>query len=244
MTSLASQLYDATVLQLRSAQRELGLILAFVVLFPIGFLFFLNLIVRPELRSQVLIGSIMMEMALLNVNVIAQSIGSDKESKMYDLWVSLPISPVVYVLSSAFSMLPFSILSAATTLAVGYFAFHISISLSPLLIVAALLLIWASTLGIGFLIGVYGRSPRSINTIAQFVGIVMTFFAPIFYPLGALPPAAQYVAYAWPLTWGSLLLHALFTNAASFGLECAAVLVGFTLAWVVMIAAGLRWRQV
>jgi ABC-2 type transport system permease protein len=238
------QLIDATALQYRASSRELGIILAFVILFPLGFLFFLSVIVQPALRPQVLVGSIMMEMALLNVNVVAQTIGSDKQSKIYDLWVSLPINPVVYVLANSLSVLPYSLLSAAVTLAIGVAFFGIVLSVPLLLLVAALLLIWASTLGVGFLIGVYGSSPRQINTVAQFVGIVMTFFAPIFYPLSALPLVLQYVSYAWPLTWGALLLHALVVADLSGAALDAVVLAGFTGLWAGLVAVGLRWRQV
>jgi ABC-2 type transport system permease protein len=238
------QVVDATIMAYRSTFRELGVILAFVVLFPIGFLFFLGLIVRPQLQTQVLVGSMMMEMALLNVNVLAQTIGNDKRSKLWDLWVSLPARPTVYVVSNALTLLPFSLLATVVTLGLG--AVYFGIALSPLVLVflvPAFLVIWASTLGIGFLIGVYGGAPRRINTIAQFVGIVMTFFAPIFYPLSALPTVLQYVAGLWPLTWGELLLVDLIRGAVGEAVIAATILGGFTVVWFVLIGAGLRWRE-
>jgi ABC-2 type transport system permease protein len=244
VTGTVHQILDATVMAYRATFRELGIILAFVVLFPVGFLFFLGVIVRPDLRAQVLVGSMMMEMALLNVNVLAQTIGNDKHSKLWDLWVSLPARPTVYVVSNALTLLPFSLLASAVTLGLGavYFGIPLSVTLIAL-ILPAFLIVWASTLGIGFLIGVYGGPPRRINTVAQFVGIVMTFFAPIFYPLSALPTALQYVAAVWPLTWGELLLVDLIHGAASGAAVAAAVLGGFTALWFVLIGVGLRWRE-
>jgi ABC-2 type transport system permease protein len=186
----------------------------------------------------------MMEVALLNVNVLAQSIGSDKQSKVYDLWVSLPVSPLVYVTSLALSLLPFSLLSAAVTIAAGVLAFGVVLPLSivPVLFVG-FLLVWASTLGIGFAIGVFGRTPRQINQIAQFVGIIMTFFAPVFYPVTFLPIPLRVLAYLWPITWGTVLLTGLLTANATTVVEATAVLLGFALGSVVLIARGLRWRQ-
>ncbi|HEV2449178.1 MAG TPA: ABC transporter permease [Thermoplasmata archaeon] len=238
------QTRDALEMALRSTFREIGVLLAFVIIFPLGFLFFLGQIATPSLRAQVLVGSVMMEMALLNINVVAQGIGQDKLSKLYDLWVSFPMSPVVYVLSLALSVMPFSFLSAAITLSVGALYFHLALLplIGPLLI--GLLLVWASTIGIGFLIGVYGKSPRAINTNAQFVGIVMTFFAPIFYPVSVLPLPLQYVAYAWPLTWGSAMLVAIIHGAVASALIDGAVLGAYSAAWAVLIGMGLRWRQV
>jgi ABC-2 type transport system permease protein len=224
--------------------RELGLILGFTVLFPIGILFFLNVLVAPDVRTQVLVGVIMMEMALLNVNALAQSIGFEKQTKMLDLWVSLPVSPVVYVLANAFSLLPFTLLSTAVTLtvAVAGFGFVLPLAVIPLL-VAGMLLIWASTLGIGFLIGVFGRTPRQINMWAQIIGILLTFFAPVFYPLSVLPVPLQVIAAAWPLTWGaSFLLGILHSNVPAILLG-GAVLGGFVALWFVLIGYGLRWRQ-
>lgn len=244
MSGTLYQTYVATVLNLRQTMRELGLILAFVVAFPLGFLFFLGLIVKASLLAQVLVGSLMMEMGLLNINVVAQSIGGDKQSKVYDLWVSLPISPIVYVVSLALSLLPFSLLSTVVTLVVGiyFFGIPIAVALIPALFVA-FLLAWASTLGVGFLIGVYGRSPRQINSVAQFVGIVMSFFAPIFYPASLLPPALRLVADAWPLTWGAQLFTSLIGGDGGTALLSGVVLCGFTALWLGLISYGLRWRQ-
>jgi ABC-2 type transport system permease protein len=238
------QLRDALAFNLRTTQRELGILLAFVVIFPIGFLFFLSLIVQPALRLQILVGSIMMEMALLNINAVAQSIGADKDRKMYDLWVSLPMSPVVYVLANALSFLPISLISAGVTIAVGEFAFGLFIPTATLgLLFAAFVLIWASTLGVGFLIGVYGRGPRQINTWAQFIGIIATFFAPIFYPVSILPLPFRYIALGWPVTWGALLLQAILHAEIGAAELASAVLAVFTTIWAVIIAVGLRWRQ-
>jgi ABC-2 type transport system permease protein len=229
---------------LRQTQRELGLVLAFGVIFPIGFLFFLGQIVQHSLFVQVVAGSMMMEMGLLNINVVAQNIGNDKQTKIYDLWVSLPMNPSVYVLSQALTMLPMALLSAAITLGVGISYFHLAISLGALPgLFAAFLLIWASTTGMGFLIGVYGRSPRQISQLAQFVGIVMTFFAPVFYPISLLPKGAQYIAYFWPLTWGATLLSGILSGGTASILISAGVLGAFTTIWFVLIALGLRWRQ-
>lgn len=228
----------------RSTIREIGIILAFVVLFPLAFLFFLGAIVMPDLRTQVVVGAVMMEVALLNVNVLAQSMASDKTTKQYDLWVSLPISPVVYVTSLAVSLLPFSFLSAVITIAVGVVWFGVGLPLAILpVLLLGFLLVWASTLGIGFGVAVYGGTPRQINQIAQFVGIVMTFFAPVFYPVTFLPLPLRYLAYAWPITWGTVLLNGLLHADASTVLEATAVLSAFAVGSVVLIARGIHWRE-
>lgn len=244
MISTFRQIGVATDAALRTSFRELGLILGFVVLFPLGFLFFLGAIVQPALRTQVVIGAVMMEMALLNVNVLAQSIGADKESKVYDLWVSLPVSPLVYVVSLALSLLPFSLLSAVVTVAAGVLAFGVVLPLSVVpVLVLGFLLVWASTLGIGFLIAVFGRTPRQINQIAQFVGIIMTFFAPVFYPVTILPEPLRAIAYLWPITWGTVLLTGLVDAQPTTVVEATVVLLVFAVGSIAIIARGLRWRQ-
>jgi ABC-2 type transport system permease protein len=237
------QLRYALPIEFMPIVRELWLFIAFFLLFPLGFLFFLNTLTVPALRLQILVGAVMMQFALGNINVIAQSIGSEKQSKLYDLWVSLPISPVVFVLAISLSLLPFLMISSVVTLLVAQFGYHFAVLSHWPWLVGGLLLVWASTLGLGFLVGVYGGPPRSINQWAQFVGVVMTFFAPVFYPVSVLPRALQYVAYAWPVTWGSDLLHAIIVGDRALAMLSTAVLVGFSGAWVILIAAGLRWRQ-
>ena len=234
----------ATRMQIVESTRAAGLVLGFTIIFPVGILFFLNVLVPPAERVQVLVGTIMMEMALLNINVLAQTMGNDKESRFFDLWVSLPVSPVVYVLSNALAMLPYSLASALVTLAVAVYGFGVPLSIAVLpLLVGALVLVWASTLGIGFLIGAYGRSPRQINAYAQLVGIILTFFAPVFYPVTILPAPLRAIAYAWPLTWGSSFLVGVLRGLTDQAMIAGAVLGVFVVLWLILIGLGVRWRQ-
>ncbi len=234
----------ATRMQIVESTRAAGLVLGFTIIFPVGILFFLNVLVPPAERVQVLVGTIMMEMALLNINVLAQTMGNDKESRFFDLWVSLPVSPVVYVLSNALAMLPYSLASALVTLAVAVYGFGVPLSIAVLpLLVGGLVLVWASTLGIGFLIGAFGRSPRQINAYAQLVGIILTFFAPVFYPVSILPAPLRAIAYAWPLTWGSSFLVGVLRGLTGQATVAGAVLGVFVVLWLVLIGLGVRWRQ-
>ena len=238
------QTATATRMLMVETTRALGFVLGFTIIFPIGILFFLNVLVPPDLRVQVVVGTIMMEMALLNVNALAQTMGQDKESRIFDFWVSLPVNPVVYTFANALSILPYSLVSALVTLGVAVYGFGVPFSLAVLpLLIGGLLLVWASTFGIGFLIGAFGRSPRQINSYAQLVGVILTFFTPVFYSVTILPPVLRAVAYAWPLTWGSTFLVALLKGAGPAALLSGAVLVGFVVLWFVLIGLGVRWRQ-
>lgn len=223
----------------------MGFVLGFTIVFPVGILFFLNVLVAPAERVQVLVGTIMMEMALLNINALGQQMGQDKESRSFDLWVSLPVNPVVYTLSNALSLLPFSLVSAFVTLAVAVYGFGLAIPVLVLpLLLGGLLLVWASTIGIGFLIGAYGRSPRQINANAQLVGILLTFFAPVFYPVTVLPGPIRWLAYAWPLTWGSTFLVGILRDSGPSVAVAGLVLSGFVALWFSVLVLGVRWRQV
>ncbi len=228
----------------KETTRELAIILGFTIVFPVGLLFFLNHLVAPDLRSQVLVGTIMLEMALLNINALAQSIGQDKQTREFDLWVSLPISPVVYVLGTAAVLLPFSIVSALITLAVAVGAFGLAIAWTTVpLLLLGLVLVWGSTMGIGYLIGVFGTSPRQISANAQIIGLILTLFTPVFYPVSALPALLQPVAYLWPLTWGAQTLVAILDGATRTALVGGIALAVYVTIWLVVIARGPRWRE-
>lgn len=244
VSSTFRALVTATRMALVESFRDIGGVLAFTILFPVGILFFLNELVVPGLRVQVLVGVIMLEMGLLNINALAQSMGGDKQTKIFDLWVSLPISPLVYTLSNALALLPYSVLSAVVTLGVAISVFGIALSWATLpLLLGGLVLVWASTLGVGFVIGAYGRSPRQINMWAQLIGILLTFFAPVFYPLSVLPVPLQYLAAAWPLTWGTEFLNGILHGTATTVVGAGAVLAGFVLVWFALIGLGVRWRS-
>jgi ABC-2 type transport system permease protein len=238
------QLATAVEMSFAETTRELGFVLGFTIIFPVGILFFLNHLVAPSLRAQVLIGTIMMETALLNINVLAQSIGSDKQTRIFDLWVSLPVSPVVYALANAVVLLPFTLLSAAITLVVAVEFFGVAVTpLVLLALLAGFALVWASTMGVGYLIGVFGGTPRQINQNAQLVGVILTFFAPVFYPVSVLPTPLQAVAYAWPLTWGTQFLVGILGGSMATTALSGIVLAGFVTVWLVIIGIGPRWRQ-
>ncbi len=184
-----------------------------------------------------------MEIALVNINVLAQSFAQDKPSHFFELWVSFPLSPIVYVLGTALPWLPISLLTAGVTLAAGILLFGIHLTISPVILVLSLVLVWSSTTGIGYLVAVYGRTPGQVNQLAQFVGVMMTFFAPIYYPVTALPLFAQYIAYARPLSWGAILLKAIFLSQTATATLANGVLSLYTVVGFALIAGGLDWRQ-
>lgn len=232
-------------LQLRTALRDLGPLLMFFFLLPLGILFFLGSLVGSlASQRQILVGSILLETALVNITSTAEQMAQDKQSRMYDLWVSTPVSPLVYLLSISLTNLPLTLVSAASLLLAAEALFGIGLSALALAgVFASLLLVFTSTLGIGFLIGAYGRSPRATNTLANFAGAMLGFFAPVYYPVTILPLPWRYLAYGWPLTWGSVLLDDVISGTGGAALLPVGVLAGFSLLWVVWVGKVLRWRE-
>lgn len=243
MMRVLTQLAYACLISLRAMQRDLAIVVAFFLVFPLGFLFFLTRLVPSGSLSIILVGSVMMEAALINVNVLPQSLANDKATHIYELWVSLPISPATFVAGSALPWLPVSLAISAFTLFIGVTLFGIAVPVSALLILGALFLVWTSTMGLGFLVAVYGGRPRQVNQLAGFMGIIMTFFAPIFYPIADLPVDLRYVAYLWPPTWGALLLQGLFASNIPQSALAAGVLALFSIGGLIIIGLGLRWRE-
>ncbi len=237
---------DVSWLQFRNALRDLGPLLMFFFLLPLGILFFLGHLAGGNLASQrqILVGSILLETALVNITATAEQMAQDKQSRMYDLWVSTPVSPIVYLLSISLTNLPLTLLSAGTLLLAADLFFGIGLSLVALAVVfLALLLVFCSTLGVGFLIGAYGWSPRATNTLANFAGSMLGFFAPVYYPVTIIPLPWRYLAYGWPLTWGSILLDGVISGTNGSLLLPVGVLVGFSLLWILLIGRVLRWRD-
>ena len=231
--------------ELRVALRDLGPLLMFTFLLPLGILFFLgHLVGNLASQRQILVGSILLETALVTITSTAEQMAQDKQTRMYDLWVSTPVSPLTYLFSIALTNLPLTLISAATLLLAADAFFGIGLSALALAgVFLSLLLVFGSTLGIGFLIGAYGRSPRATNTLANFAGAMLGFFAPVYYPVTIIPLPWRYLAYGWPLTWGSLLLDAVISGTGGPPLLAVMVLVGFSLLWVLLVGKALRWRE-
>jgi len=120
--------------------------------------------------------------------------------KLQDMFVSSPMSPVLYVVGLSLAQL----LNGAPGIAL--FSILISIDRPMTLvdwgiITLALVLTWALVSSLGFLISTFARDVRDLWVYSPLLNLLLAFVPPVFYPITLIPLPFRYLAYAVPTTY-------------------------------------------
>jgi len=193
-----------------------------------------------------LVGAMVSSVAFAGVNSGIQDISWDRYVKIREMIVAMPVHPASYALGIALAPLlvsiPSLILFGAITAYLGFF------TLEALgWIVLALILVWAATSSMGFMIStyLYKSSPMLLNNFANLLGIGFIFIPPVYFSEAQLGS----------LSWVSLIVPT--SNAAGimrsymgllpFSTEYVvirwAVLIIMTVAFVALTSVKSKWRE-
>ena len=144
-----------------------------------------------------------------------------------------------FAVARVLTALSLALSQAVVLLAVGHFAFGVSIagnllSLVPLVALGALCFI-----AIGLLVGSIAKTEDAAAAMANLVTLPMTFLAGVFFPLDSAPGVVQAISKVLPLTYLADGLRGVAVRDHSFAwtLPKLGVLAAFT---VVIAAASLR----
>ena len=134
---------------------------------------------------------------------------------------------------------------AVVLLAVGHFAFGVTIagnllSLIPLVALGALCFI-----AIGLLVGSIAKTEDAAAAMANLVTLPMTFLAGVFFPLDSAPGVVQAVSKVLPLTYLADGLRGVAVRDHSFAwtLPKLGVLAAFTVVIVAVSLRSFRWTS-
>lgn len=185
--------------------RRNPLSLVFTAISPFSLLFILFVVSSGEYVQFAVAGSLVM--ALVGYGLaLGQDISFYKiEYKMQDVFVSSPVSPLVYMLGLALSELLYG-LPALMVLASLAIYFSISIAFIPLLILN-IFLIWGTMSSIGFFLSSHMLHLRNATQLISFVNVIIAVIPPVFYSIEILPMPLQIISYFVPTTHASLMLQ-------------------------------------
>ncbi|MDX6567952.1 MAG: type transport system permease protein [Gaiellales bacterium] len=134
---------------------------------------------------------------------------------------------------------------AVVLLAVGHFAFGVTIagnllSLLPLIVLGALCFI-----AIGLLVGSIAKTEDAAAAMANIVTLPMTFLAGVFFPLDSAPGVVQAVSKVLPLTYLANGLRGVAVRDHSFAwtLPKLGVLAAFAVVIVAVSLRSFRWTS-
>ena len=129
------------------------------------------------------------------------------EYKIQDIFVASEVSPLTYMMGLALSELLFG-LPALIALSSLVFLFGGSIEALPLL-VATVLLIWASMSALGFFLSSHMLHMRNATQVISFVNVLVAVLPPVYYSVLSMPEWLRMAAYAIPTTHSALMLQAM-----------------------------------
>ncbi len=176
--------------------------LFYMIMFPVAIVFALGQIVSRSYTFYLLSGTITFQVALTGLLSVPSSIGMDREAGRISLMIASGVPAWAYAITSTLVNNVFAVASglllAGVAEALGF------ISLTPLtvgLLVASLLVSAFQSSMIGLALASKIRNWRLLQQVDQIAAFGLTFFAPVYFPLGLVPRDLLPIAMMEPTTY-------------------------------------------
>jgi len=210
-------------------------------------LFFMIIYAGAGMIIHGLVGAMVSTIGFVGVASAIGEISWDKYVKLREMMVAMPVHPLSYAMGVALAPLILSIPSLILFGALAAF-WGIFTPISALWTVAALLICWASTSAVSFLISTYliKASPWFLNQISNILGIGLIFVPPVYYPetmLGSL----SWMSALFPTSNAAGLIRVylgLSTMTPEDTLIRWMILVATTIIFITLTSAKARWREI
>ena len=211
---------------------------------PFSFLFVLFVISGGEHIHLALAGTLIMAFGSSGIWVGMDIAENKIEYKMQDIFVSSPVSPVIYLAGLALAQLvvaalPLSILA-------GFVIYFSGSLLNTPLLAATVIIIFGTMAAIGFFVSSHISLLRTVNDSIVALMIVLGMLPPVYYSVQILPTELQYLAYAIPTTHASLNLQYIMDLPTpqnwSLGFSFAIMAAYFT-GFLILAMTKAGWRE-
>jgi len=212
---------------------------------PLSFLFFISIASQGTLLLYGIAGGMLLTVLSIGTSLQADLAHYRTDMKLQDVVVASPVEAWVYVGGMAFSELVYSIPGMAVF--VVLLAVYAPVTAAgALTLLGVLLLVWAFASALGFTLATYFADVRETFAFAPLISLMLTVLPPVYYPISRIPGWLQPFAYLSPTTYAADLLHTVvglpgpnFTGAVIDWV----VLIGFTIALLVLASVKARWRE-
>jgi len=142
----------------------------------------------------------------MGVNLVAQSIGWDKQGKTMDMFIASPVKPFHYIFGYFLSSLIFLVVDFLYMLPLVFFLDAWGIVLASLIAVAPLLVI-SNFVGLAIVMRI--KKPTNISAITNPIQMMLIILPPVFYPAHIIPLPARYAVLMLPTAAGAELARQL-----------------------------------
>jgi len=175
---------------------------------PFSFFFLVLVIGREEAIGYALIGGVVLSMSSSTFGLLGDIVWYRSSLRLQEMFLATPTPYWAYVLGLALSAYIWGSPSIAGFIALLYIYGVVRdlYGLAYILILTAAL--WITVSFIVFLISTYIKTERLVWPIASILGLGLSVFPPVYYPITMLPEWVRPIAIAPPTASASLLLQA------------------------------------
>lgn len=244
MSTMVVRLSAMTLMFLRPALRQ-PILTLLVSMLPISFIVIFRIIGGAELSRHALFGSLVVFATNVGIVSMPQVAVSFRERSLQDMFVSSPVSPLLYAGGMGLSRLAWVAPGLAIILAVLVGTGGLPASALPG-VIAAVLMTWFMGTMIGFTIAASASTPQMVGIIANMFGMLFSVLPPVYYPLALVPEKWQWLPMLLPTTHAAQLVRVAGGLAETTPLMLAlhwSVLVAFTVGCAVYTVTRAHWRR-
>lgn len=216
------------------------------VIAPISFLLVIDFVSRGALIGQAIEGGLIMSMFQSGMSLQGDISHLKNDFKLQDMLVSSPASPGIYVLGMAASEVTYSVPALAVLVALAAVYIHPGL-FAAVELAAALLLMFLTSITLGFMFATLSSDIVQSFAWSRFLTTIFTAITPVYYPVTYIPLPFRYLAYLSPTTYIAELMQntAGYLDLSSGAVATDwAVVIGLTLALLVVVSRNARWKEV
>jgi ABC-2 type transport system permease protein len=244
MSSATTRLSAMTLMFLRPALRQPVLTLLVSTL-PISFIVVFRIIGGAELSRHALFGALVVFSTNVGIVSMPQLAVSFRERSLQDMFVSSPVSPLLYAGGMGLSRLAWVAPGLAILMAVLVATGGLPAAALPG-VVAVVLVTWFMGTMIGFTVATVAETPQMVSIFANLLGMLFTVLPPVYYPLELIPAGWRWLPMVMPTTHAAQLVRVAGGLSESTGPMLAlhwTVLLAFTAGCAVFTVKRAQWRR-
>lgn len=176
------------------------------IVFPIAqmlFFLFLGKLAGIQDPLYIVVGHIFLLPATNGIAGVSMTVSGEREFRTLPYLIASPASRAPLFLGRSLVHIIDAMISTIAALAIGIIFFQIDLSQSnPLLLIFCVILLTATSCGMGLVLGSLSLRSREAWTITSMVSILLYMLSGVNFPVSVLPKFLQAISYSLPLTRG------------------------------------------
>ncbi|BDB98014.1 ABC transporter permease [Saccharolobus caldissimus] len=208
---MLTEFINLIIMQIKMIKAYLPAFLFFSILFPIGFMLVFGYISIHSLTPYIVAGTITFYISVGVLTSVAQSLAFERNAGRFSLMIATGIPRELYAISIALSNGLATLIMVPIILILGEYLLHVEIKSIPYLIVALISSIFMGSM-MGMALGLGIKNMYAVNQYSVIIGFVLSFFAPVYFPITFIPLPYRYITFLEPTTYVSQALYYSFAG--------------------------------